>query len=485
MSAPSISEQHTKLKRLSELQRDWKLLFYRPYPKQREFHALGRTHRERILLAGNQLGKTYAAAMETAYHLTGLYPNWWDGHRYRRAPRLWVGNETSELTRDGPQRLLLGPIGQWQTGTIPAANIVDIKRARGVPDAVETILVKHEPTGTVSQCTFKAYKDGRTAWQTETLDGIWFDEEPPVDIYGEGLARTTTTGGPVWITFTPAKGLSQVVAKFWPRPMDAGKAFVLMNMHDALLAGHIAQKDYDAEINKYEEYERQYRVWGLPSVGTGLIYPVTDELITEDDRDYIPTHWKRIIGLDIGWDHPTAAVELAYDADADTIHVTREYRVAKQTPLIHATALKPWGAHPVAWPHDALQHDKGGSCEQIAKQYRDHGLAMLPNRAEFPDDRGNGVEAGILGILQYMQTGRFKVAKSLTAWHEERRGYHRKPNQQGVPRIVKERDDLMDATRYAFMMLRYARPIEVPEEPPDRYDRSRKRRRTGRTWMSR
>ncbi len=478
-----LTEQRAKLAALADYRRDWSLLFYKPYPKQREFHALGATIRERILLAGNQLGKTYAAAMEMAMHLTGYYPDWWTGKRFRKAPRFWAGNETSELTRDGPQRLLLGPVGSWKTGAIPAPLIIDVKRARGVPDAVETILVKHKSGGTAA-VTFKAYKDGRTAWQTETLDGIWFDEEPPVDIYGEGLARTTTTGGPVWITFTPAKGLSQVVAKFWPRPVDTNKAFVLMNMQDALEAGHIAPEAYEAEIAKYEEYERQYRVWGLPSMGTGLIYPVSDELITEDDLDYVPEHWKRIIGLDIGgWDHPTAAVDMAYDADTDTIHLLHEYRLNKQLPVVHADNIKKFGLHPVAWPHDALQHDKGGSCEQIVAQYRQHGLKTLPHKAEFEDDRGYGVEAGILCILQYMQTGRFRVARSLTAWHEERRGYHRKPNQQGVPRIVKERDDLMDATRYAFMMLRYARAPEPAEPKPDAYTRRRKRRAGATTWM--
>src|SRR5690242_1258932 len=58
-----------------------RLAEYRPYPKQAEFHAAGLAHRERLFLAGNQLGKTVAGAFEEAIHATGRYPAWWRGRR--------------------------------------------------------------------------------------------------------------------------------------------------------------------------------------------------------------------------------------------------------------------------------------------------------------------------------------------------------------------------------------------------------------------
>jgi len=51
-----------------------------------------------------------------------------------------------------------------------------------------------------------------------------------------------------------------------------------------------------------------------------------------------------------------------------------------------------------------------------------------------------------------MESGRFKVFKHLNDWFEEFRLYHRKDG-----RVNKEGDDLMSATRYAVMMLRFAR----------------------------
>jgi hypothetical protein len=49
-------------------------------------------------------------------------------------------------------------------------------------------------------------------------------------------------------------------------------------------------------------------------------------------------------------------------------------------------------------------------------------------------------------------TGRFKVFEHCTEWFEEFRQYHRKE-----VRIVKAHDDLLDATRYGVMMLRFAK----------------------------
>ena len=191
---------------------------YRPYSKQAEFHAAGAAHRERLFMAGNQLGKTLAGAMEWAMHLTGRYPEWWQGRRFDGPVRLWAAGETRASTRDTIQRLLIGlPETEeaWGTGSIPDAALLrrQIRRAQGVPNAVDSVLIKHV-SGWRSTLLFKCYEQGRAAWQGETLDGVWFDEEPPMDIYMEGLTRTNATGGIVMVTFTPLKGMSDVVRLF-------------------------------------------------------------------------------------------------------------------------------------------------------------------------------------------------------------------------------------------------------------------------------
>jgi hypothetical protein len=214
-------------------------------------------------------------------------------------------------------------------------------------------------------------------------------------------------------------------------------------------AGHYTPEQRAAIIASYPEHEREARVRGLPTMGSGRVFPINDEKITVEAFS-IPHDFARINGLDFGYDHPFAAVSCAWDRDADVWYVTACYRERASTPVIHTASIKPWGAWiPCAWPHDGLQHDKG-SGEALAKQYTEQGLYTLHERATF-EDGGNGVEAGVIEMLDRMQTGRFKVFSHLKEWFDEFRLYHRKDG-----KIVKERDDLLSATRYAVMMKRYA-----------------------------
>lgn len=430
-----------------------RLSSYRPYPKQEEFHAAGATHRERMLMAGNQVGKTLSAAFETAMHLTGRYPEGWKGKRFDRAVRWLAGSESAELTRKGIQRLLLGPPEnerEWGTGAIPFDDIVDWARRQGVPDAVAAITVKHV-SGGVSSIQLATYDQGRSKWQADTVDGVWFDEEPPEDIYFEGITRTNTTLGPVYLTLTPLLGVSNVVKRFYI-DKEPGTHLTLMDIADAL---HYSQEQRDAIIASYPAHERKARTKGIPQLGSGRVFPIDEDFITVQPFP-IPAHWVQIGGLDFGWDHPSAAVKLVWDRDADCVYAIAAHRAREQTPPLFAASIKPWGAHPNgsqwlpwAWPADGLQHDKG-SGEQLAAQYRAQGLNMLPIRAQF-EDGSNGVEAGITEMLTRMETGRFKVFSHLADWFEEFRLYHRK---DGL--IVKMGDDLMSATRYALMMRRFA-----------------------------
>jgi hypothetical protein len=118
-----------------------------------------------------------------------------------------------------------------------------------------------------------------------------------------------------------------------------------------------------------------------------------------------------------------------------------------------------WGkALPWAWPRDGRRETLEGAGKPLADQYRAQGLEMLHEHAQF-EDGSVSVEAGIADMLIRMEGGRFKVLKHLNEWFEEFRLYHRKDG-----RVHKEGDDLMSATRYAVMMLRYAE-TSLPRRP--------------------
>ena len=403
-------------------------------------------------MAGNQLGKTWAGAYEMAMHLTGLYPDWWEGHRFTKEIAAWAGSVSTLATRDTVQRLVCGRPGKLGTGAVPKALITDSKSALGTPDLLDHIKVTHV-SGQESTLAFKSYEQGREKWQGETLDLVWFDEEPSQDIYSEGLTRTNATGGITYMTFTPLLGMSEVVRRFL-MDKSPGTGVTTMTIDDA---EHYTPEQREAIIASYPAHEREARTKGVPSLGSGRIFPLTDESISVAPMD-IPAHWVQICGIDFGWDHPSAAVKMAWDRDNDVLYVTAAHRQKEQTPLLFASTVKPWGIWiPWAWPHDGLQHDKG-SGQTLADQYRDQGLAMLADKATHaPQDGepegsgGNGVEAGLMEMLDRMQTGRLKVFNTLHDWFEEFRMYHRKDG-----KIVKEMDDLLSATRYALMMKRHA-----------------------------
>lgn len=198
-----------------------KLKYYKPYAKQRVFHEAGAIHDERLFMAGNQLGKTWAGGFEWAMHLTGRYPDWWEGRVFHEPTQMWAAGVTSESTRENPQKILIGPPEQenlWGTGSIPKDAIKDTIRGRGLPNALDSAVIKWGGGGDVQQgesiLGFKAYEKGREKWQGPTLHGVWFDEEPPLDIYTEGKTRCNVRQGITIITFTPLLGMSQVVELF-------------------------------------------------------------------------------------------------------------------------------------------------------------------------------------------------------------------------------------------------------------------------------
>lgn len=456
-----IFERDLQLLKILESERETRrsqnrLLTYQPYNKQRDFHGAGATYRERLFLAGNQLGKTLSGSFEYAMHLTGRYPDWWHGRRWDRPVVGWAAGVTGETTRDTVQRLLMGRPGALGTGAIPKACVVDTTRALGVSDLLDTIRVKHE-SGGESILAFKFYEKGREKWQAETLDLVWFDEEPPEDIYSEGLTRTNATGGLVYITATPLMGMTQVISRFLQEE-SPDRHVTTMTIDDA---DHYTPEERARIIRSYPPHERDARARGIPMLGSGRIYPVLEELVF-CKRFEIPKHFKHIGAMDFGYDHPFAAIHLAYDPDDDIIYITRVYRIKEKLPVDHAAVLRTWGEWlPWAWPHDGFQTEKGTGI-QLKEQYVKAGLNMLDEHATH-EEGGNSVEAGIMDLLERMETGRLKVFDDLEDWKSEFRLYHRDKG-----KIVKLGDDLMDATRYGRMMLRFAK-VKQPKHAPLKY----------------
>lgn len=434
-----------------------------PYQWQIEVHNASSEYTERLLMAANRVGKTMSAAAEVACHATGRYPKWWRGRKFKDEPtRVWCGSESWTASRDIVQEALLGSLGEEGTGWIPKEYLIDWKkRQAGVSDVVDTIYVKHV-SGGLSVVTLKTYEQERKEWQGKAIHMCWLDEEPSMGIYTEALTRILDKRGVMLLTFTPLKGPSEVVRHFLT-PEPGSSVFVKNVSWDD--APHLDEKSKNDLKNSYPPHERDTRTSGTPLLGTGSIFPVRDDDLSCAPFE-IPSWWPRINGIDFGIDHPAACAWCAIDRDADTFYVYDCYKKSGETPIYHAAAIKKHGAWiPTAWPQDGIQRDKGSGVA-LKDQYRRQGVFMLKDYAHYRDERQNSREAGLIEMYEYMRTGKFKVFSTLSDWFEEKRLYHRDEG-----KVVDEYDDIMSATRYAFVMRGQARtrpPMTQQSQAPSR-----------------
>lgn len=431
--------------------------FFEPYSKQREFLALGAVRRERLLMAGNRVGKSHCGAYEAAVHATGMYPEWWKGRRFDGPTKGWVCGVTAQAVRDVCQAKLCGPPGverEFGTGMIPKDKFEDKPTlGRGIPDVFDTLHVKHV-SGGVSTIVFKSYEQGRQKFQGEGLDWIWFDEEPDLDVYSEGIARIGERSGISWMTFTPINGPTAVVLRYTDEP-SPDRIVVSMTLDDIPVEGHISAADKAKIEAGYLPHEREARAKGIPMLGSGRVFTATEGSIIEPPIEHIPAYWTKIWGIDPGIGHPFGAALLIWDKDNDVLHLHHCFRMVDALPIVHCERIKKVaGGAPVAYPKDAADREKGTG-EPLAAHYKKQGLWMLHEHATWPDG-GMSTEAGIFELDERMRTGRFKVAAQLTEFFEEYRFYHRKNGQ-----IVKIKDDIISAVRVAVMMKRFSRAVPL------------------------
>lgn len=197
------------------------------YRRHVQFFTAGKEHEERLMLAGNRIGKTEGVGgFELTLHLTGRYPEWWPGHCFERPVRTWACGTTNETVRDILQAKLLGPVEDRGTGLVPGDDLDRVRPKAGTADFVDSVRVRHV-SGGWSVLKFKSYEQGRKSFEGTEQDVILLDEEPPMAIYAECVTRTMATrpgerGGMILCTFTPLQGMSEVVLHYLPEGILPG-----------------------------------------------------------------------------------------------------------------------------------------------------------------------------------------------------------------------------------------------------------------------
>jgi len=436
------------------------------YSKHVEFMQAGKTHRYRVLSGGNGSGKSFTTGTELTYHLTGEYPHWWEGHRFKKAIKAWVIAESGSLWRDSLQSALLGPIGdEIGIGLLRKDLISDTKSLPGVPGAIGQIYVKHK-SGSISSVVVKTFEMGREQFQAATLDLIVFDEEPPETIYSECITRLRGVKGKkdpgiCLMGFTPLKGLSDVVLRYLP-----GGQFPEGGVHpefpdryaiaiDWDHAPHLTEADKKAMLNEYHPNERDARSKGIPMLGSGRIYPlIEDDVVVQPFK--VPDYFPRAFGLDFGW-NCTAALWGAQDPTTNIIYLYAEYKQGKVADYQHIYSIKERGD----WISGAADPSGGGRRDDGRMRidyYRSLGLNLHPGY--------NSLISGISQVFTLFDSGSIKIFSNLEKFLSEFRVYRYDSKDLNKPARNQE-DHLLDCLRYLISLFDTISLSKYDSETPE------------------
>lgn len=438
------------------------------YPKHIQFMTAGFDHRQRAIIAANRTGKTLMGAYEMTCHLTGRYPSWWKGRRFNFPISAWAASIRNSDTKEIIQVELFGDPVDIGSGMIPKEDIGRVTKKTAIQDAIDIAYIKHHTDGVFdgwSKIGLKSYEQGRDGFQGTKKQVIWLDEEPKeYSIFTECLTRTMDDKEPgmIYCTFTPLFGLSETVLSFLPdgklpegnEVPDAPYKFVSQVDWDEVPHLNDAQK---LELLKsYKPHERLARSKGIPSLGSGAIYPYLEDSIVVEPFE-IPAWWPRAYGLDVGWNR-TAAIWGAQDPDSKQIYLYSEHYEGQAAPAVHASAIKARGAWipGVVDPRSDSRSQVDGT--QLFDLYLREGLDLNP--------ADNAVEAGLLKVGQLLESGQLKVFSTLRNWLKEYRVYRR----DELGKIIKKDDHLMDAMRY--FVISGLHMLEVEPDPDFQPERS-------------
>ena len=296
------------------------------HKKQIAFHKCKK--RNRWVFGGNRSGKTECGAVEAVWMARGIHP-----YRKNRPDVFgWVVSLTAQVQRDVAQKKILHYLRpDW---------IADIVMQSGKKDApergvVDQIAVKNV-FGGISVIGFRSCDQGREKFQGSSLDFVWFDEEPPEDIYTECLMRVVDKCGEIFGTMTPLKGLTFVYRDIYLNQKRNPEVwYEFMEWADNPF---LSKKEIALLENTMDETTLQARRYGKFCTREGLVYPEFDESVHVIEPFDVPTEWQDTLSIDPGLHNPLSAHWYAVDYDGNVYVVAEHYRAGEDVDF-HARAL--------------------------------------------------------------------------------------------------------------------------------------------------
>lgn len=297
------------------------------HEKQLLFHKCQK--RNRWVFGGNRSGKTECGAVEAVWMARGIHP-----YRQNR-PNVfgWVVSVSYEVQRDVAQSKILHYLNpEW------IEDVIMHTGAKGNPSVgiIDTIVVRNV-FGGLSRIGFKSADQGREKFQGASLDFVWFDEEPPQDIYEECKMRVLDRKGDLFGTMTPLKGLTWVYDEIYLNKRNAKEVFyVQMEWAD----NPFLDRDEVEELTKSMSGEvLDSRRYGNFQSNGGLVYPEFDPNLHVIEPFDVPFDWQDVVSIDPGLRNPLSAHFYARDFDGN-VYVVGEHYFAEKDVDFHAASIK-------------------------------------------------------------------------------------------------------------------------------------------------
>lgn len=297
------------------------------HKKQIEFHKC--IKRNKWVFGGNRTGKTECGAVEVVYYARGNHPY----KTISKATSGWVVSLSRQVQRDVAQSKILHYLKpEW---------IVDVVMSEGKKESysggvIDYILIRNV-FGTISKIGFKSCDQGREKFQGASLDYVWFDEEPPYDIYMECRMRVIDTCGALFGTMTPLKGLTWVYNEIYLNENNDEEIWSMtMQWEDNPFLNQEEIKKLTSSISKDELESRKF---GKFMFNGGAVYSEFNPDVHVVEPFSIPKEWYDTISIDPGLNNPLSAHWYAVDFDGN-IYVIAEHYEAKKDIVYHANKIK-------------------------------------------------------------------------------------------------------------------------------------------------
>ncbi|MBO4323658.1 MAG: terminase family protein [Clostridia bacterium] len=419
--------------------------------KQLEFHKCQK--RNRWVFGGNRCGKTECGAVESIYMARGIHP-----YRENRKDVFgWVVSLSREVQRDVAQKKILH--------YLPKEWIADVIMSSGRKDDPESGIVDQikikNVFGGFSVIGFKSCDQGREKFQGSSLDFVWFDEEPPEDIYRECKMRVFDKEGDIFGTMTPLKGLTFIYDEIYLNRAQSKE--VWCEFVEWADNPFLSSKEIDALTSTMSEDELVSRRYGQFKSLYGPVYPEFDENVHVIDEFPLPPEWQATLSIDPGLNNPLSCHWYAVDYD-DIVYVVAEHFLAGKDVGYHAEAIKKISEE-LGWKKDA----KGRICSLIDSAANQKTLASSKSVTELFCEHGILVDprvdkdlfAGIARVKEYLKEKKLYIFRNCVNLIRELKNY--RWSSGDIPK--KTDDHALDELRYFLMSRpRGEKPYEEKSE---------------------